>query len=244
MNTDLHSLAAAYALDALDADERTEFESHLASCATCAAELAEFGDVTAGLAGSDAVTPPAHLRASVLSQLDSVDQELPGSGGVTPAPAEQRDAPVVSLADRRRRKLSLPNLLAAAAVVALIAVGAVLITGNSGGTGYDDVASANDAVITQLAGESGTVDVAYSAELDRVALRGSGFEDLAPGLRYALWAIADGTPIPAGLFEPDDGSIEDVAELEDVTAQAWGITIEPDTGSDVPTTDIIYYAEV
>lgn len=246
MTTDLHALAAAYALDALDADERSEFESHLASCASCTAEVAEFGEVTAALADNHAVTPPLHLRASVLSQLDRVDQDVPGSTGTTSAPATTRhtDAPVVSLTEHRRRKLSLANLLAAAAAVALIAVGAVLITGNNSGTDYDDIVSASDAVVTQLAGESGTVDVAYSAELDRVALRGSGLDDLAPGLRYALWAIADGTPIPAGLFESNDGSIDGVAELEDLTAQAWGITIEPDTGSDAPTSDIIYFAEV
>jgi anti-sigma-K factor RskA len=243
--TDLHSLSAAYALGALDEAERAEFEAHLASCASCTAEVAEFGDVAAALADSEGAAPPAHLRAAVLSQLDHVDQEpaASGTGVASTTPAGRADAPVVSLAGRRR-VVSTRNLLAAAAVVALIAVGAVLLTGNRGGAGYDDVASAGDAVVTQLAGEAGTVDVAYSPDLDLVALRGTGFDDPGPGMRYALWAIVAGTPVPAGLFAPDDGSIDGVAALDDVTVQAWGITIEPDTGSDAPTSDIIYSAEV
>ena len=35
MSDDLHSLSGAYALDALDDDERADFEEHLARCATC-----------------------------------------------------------------------------------------------------------------------------------------------------------------------------------------------------------------
>ena len=37
-DTDLHEFVAAYALDALDDDERTEFERHLGTCERCAAE--------------------------------------------------------------------------------------------------------------------------------------------------------------------------------------------------------------
>lgn len=50
--------------------------------------------------------------------------------------------------------------------------------------------------------------------------------------------------VPAGLFASSDGSIDGVAEVEDLTAQAWRITIEPHTGSDAPTSDITCFAEV
>ena len=238
MTKDLHSLAAAYALDALDADERAEFEAHVSTCTVCARDVAEFGAVAASLAETSATVPPPQMKAAVMSQLDDLPQEPP------PVRTEPVTAPLVDLAERRRRKLSMPNLLAAAAAVALIAIGAVVITANRGSSAYDDVVTAPDAVVTQLDGASGTIEVVYSDELDRVAVRGSGLGDLGPGLRYALWAIADGTPIPAGLFEPGDGDIEYVTELADVSAEAWGVTIEPETGSDQPTTEIILYAEV
>lgn len=247
MNADLHSLAGAYALDALDADERAEFESHLASCADCVAEVAEFGEVATSLAESASDVPPAHLKHSIMSRLDDVPQELraPADGSTPVAtPRQVEPSPVADLSERRRRKFSLPVLLAAAAAVAVIAVGAVVISADRGGSEFDDVLAASDAVVTQLDGDGGMFEVAYSAELDRVALRGDDVGDLEPGLRYALWAIADGTPIPAGLFEPDDGSIEAAVELADVSAQAWGITVEPVGGSDSPTLPIISLGEV
>ena len=39
-----HEQAAAYALDALDPDERRAFEAHLDGCARCREEVASFGD--------------------------------------------------------------------------------------------------------------------------------------------------------------------------------------------------------
>lgn len=243
MNADLHGLAGAYALDALDDVERAEFEAHLSSCAACTAEVAEFGEVATALADSSSVAPPTHLKATIMSQLGDVPQDSRAPTTESAAAEESAVAPVVDLAERRR-KFSMPALLGAAAAVALIAIGAVVISANRGGSDFDDVLAASDAVVTQLDGEGGTFEVAYSAELDRVALRGENVDDLGPGLRYALWAIADGTPIPAGLFEPDDGSIEDVVELADVAAEAWGITVEPESGSASPTLPIISIGEV
>lgn len=234
MTTDLHALVAAYALDALDTDERSEFETHLATCDDCVRELAEFADVAGGLAEATSTAPPPHVRDNVLHALTDVTQDRP---------AEPEASPVVSLEAHRRRRFSVANMLSAAAVVALIAIGAIVITGTRGGSDYDDVAGASDAVVTVLEGETGSVQVAYSAERDEVALRAENVADLDPEERYALWAIADGTPIPAGLFEVDGGKISDVADAPDVVAQAWGITVESADGADVPTLPIIYFAE-
>lgn len=243
MTRDLHGLAAAYALDALDPDERAEFEAHLAVCDQCIADVAEFGETAAALAEPSGVMPPAHLKETVMSQLHTVDQVPSGREETSPTKTTA-PAPVADLAERRRRRSTLTNLLAAAAVVALVVIGAVVISANRGGSEFDDIAASADAVVTQLEGEGGTFQVAYSAQRDRVALRGEEIDDLEPGLRYALWAIAGGTPIPAGLFEPDDGSIEGVVELADVSAEAWGITVEPATGSENPTLPIIAIGEV
>lgn len=233
MTTDPHALAAAYALDALDPEERSEFEQHLATCSSCAAEIAEFGGVVAAIADADAIVPPDHVRDAVLSRLGEHEQ-VPGPTG---------PASVVDLARRRRRR-SVAGLLAAAAAVVAIAIGAIVVSSGRGSVGFDDVAAAPDGVVTVLDGERGRLEVAYSAELDRVALRGTGVDELGPGLRYALWAISGDAATPAGLFEPSDGSIDDAVELVDVRADAWGITVESAEGADAPTTDIIYFAEV
>lgn len=240
MNDDLHESAAAYALDALDDGERAAFEAHLVTCERCAGEVAEFARVAESLAGAVSTPPPPALRSAVLARLDDVAQEPPAA----PSGPSVADQSVADLGERRRRRFSAPNLLAAAAVVALIAIGAIVVASDRGGSDFDDVVAADDAIEVVLDGDVGTVEVYYSAELDRVALRGRGLDDLDPGLRYALWAIADGVPIPAGLFQPGDGEIEYVTELTDVSAQAWGVTIEPETGSDAPTGDILLFAEV
>lgn len=232
MNADLHHLSAAYALDALDGHERAEFETHLAGCDTCRRDVRDFSVVAEGLAAATAQTPPAHLRNAVMSQIGGVEQESPSG------------APVIDLAERRRRKYSPRTLLSAAAAVALLAIGAIVISGSRGASEFDDVVAAPDAQVVELIGDSGTVEVVWSPERDQVALRGDGLATLDANLRYALWAIADGTPVLAGLFDADDGSIRDIADLDVDTAQAWGITVEPATGSDAPTTDIIYFAEV
>ena len=42
METGIHELTAGYALDALDADERWAYETHLAECKRCREELTSF----------------------------------------------------------------------------------------------------------------------------------------------------------------------------------------------------------
>lgn len=231
MTTDVHHLSAAYALDALDADERTEFEAHLGSCAECTAEVAGFVGVVGNLAETSSAAPPMRLKSAVMSQLSGVEQVA------APEPA---DAPVIDLAERRRRSFSVSRTLAAAAAIAVLAVGAIVISGTRGGSEYDDVIAAADAQVVELAGETGTVEVVWSPGRDQVALRGDGLADLDPTLKYALWAIADGNSIPAGLFDAENGTIRDVVDVGDIDPQGWGITIEPAEGSQTPTSDVIY----
>jgi anti-sigma-K factor RskA len=66
---DLHDLTAAYALDALDADEAEAYERHLGQCEDCREQLAELNGTTAALAfGTVAPAPPPRLRAAILEQ--------------------------------------------------------------------------------------------------------------------------------------------------------------------------------
>ena len=66
MSGDLHLLAGAYVLDALDADERLRFEAHLGGCAACTTEAAELRAIAGRLAPLTAEPPPPGLRQSVL----------------------------------------------------------------------------------------------------------------------------------------------------------------------------------
>lgn len=235
MTADLHHLAAAYALDALDGPERAAFEAHYPTCEICRQEVEQFRETAGLLASATAEAPPDHLERSVLDEISRTRQLSPITGGV------------IDLDERRRR--STPALwLASAAAVVVLVVGAVAVTGFRGGpSAVEDVLAAPDAIATTLDltpdGDTGTFQVVWSAERDRVAVIANGLPDPGPGRVYELWAIVDDTPVPAGLFEPTDGSLRAATEIDDVEAVAWGVTVEPSGGSDAPTTPTLFYAE-
>ncbi|MFV0285329.1 MAG: anti-sigma factor domain-containing protein [Demequina sp.] len=77
MNENLHTLAASYAIDALDPAERDEFEAHLADCAECRDEVASLALAVEELATSHEVTPPASLRSSVMARIERTAQVPP-----------------------------------------------------------------------------------------------------------------------------------------------------------------------
>jgi anti-sigma factor RsiW len=64
---DAHQLAGAYALDALDEEDRTVFERHCSTCEPCRAELAVFRQALTQLSGTLARTPPPALRDRLLA---------------------------------------------------------------------------------------------------------------------------------------------------------------------------------
>jgi anti-sigma-K factor RskA len=68
-----HSLAGPYALDALDAAGRGQFERHLRRCATCPAEVRGFAAVAASLGLAAAATPPPALKGRVLADVAALD---------------------------------------------------------------------------------------------------------------------------------------------------------------------------
>lgn len=252
MTNDLHHLAAAYALDALDDEERRAFEAHYPTCEICRQEVLDFRETAGHLASVAAVDPPEALRARVMSSIGETRQVSPivdDSTASVPPPvhepvAEPDDSgTVVDLGERRRRR-SLTMVLASAAAVLLIAIGAIVVVGSRGGSDLDDVLAASDAVVTaldpQLDGQGGSVRLVWSATLGRVALFGDGLAASGEGLTYELWSLDGDVPVPAGLFEPDDGAVREVLDVDDLDADGWGITIEPDGGSPQPTSDILF----
>jgi anti-sigma-K factor RskA len=113
---DLHELTAAYALDALDADEAEAYEKHLGQCEECREQLAGLSETTGALAfGTVAPAPPPRLRAAILER----------------AAAERSN--VVPLV---RRRWVARGLAVAAAAAACIVVGLAVALSRSGNTHY------------------------------------------------------------------------------------------------------------
>ena len=226
MSTDLHTLSGAYAVDALSPEEAEEFRKHLEACPACRDEVRELREAAALMGASEATPPPAHLRASVLTAA-SRQPQLP---------------PKVSPLDSVRKRRWSPRLLAAAAAV-LMVVGI--------GIGYDqlrqpDQVQANPVAqvfnapdahrATMSTSNGGTISVATSPSLNKMAVDTDELPPLEAGQVYQLWAIADDTPQSAGLLEdPDKGAAMEMP----AEGIAVAITIEPAGGSDLPTTEPI-----
>jgi anti-sigma factor RsiW len=113
---DLHELTAAYALDALDADEAEAYEKHLGQCEECREQLAGLSETAGALAfGTVAPAPPPRLRAAILER----------------AAAERSNVvPFV------RRRWVARGLAVAAAAAACIVVGLAVALSRSGNTHY------------------------------------------------------------------------------------------------------------
>ncbi|MDR7253295.1 anti-sigma-K factor RskA [Nocardioides sp. BE266] len=224
--SDLHKLTGAYAVDALDDLERARFEQHLADCEDCRAEVAELRETAAMLAETAVTAPPPGLRDSVLA----------GISQVRPLPPVVTAAP---FAVRRR-----VPLLVAAALVLIAGFGAVVWQPWSDQapslTAAEKVLQADDAqAVFHDLGDSGRATVTRSKSQDRAVIV---TEDMAPAPSekvYELWLMApDGTFSPAGLM-PDRGDQTVLLEGSAADAAAVGITVEPDGGSEQPTSDPI-----
>jgi anti-sigma factor RsiW len=90
---DLHDLTAAYALDALDADETLAYEAHLAQCERCREELAAVGVGDGSPGPSTSPAPRQALR-------DASSTPRPPSRTCVPLPAARGPWPSAHVGGR------------------------------------------------------------------------------------------------------------------------------------------------
>jgi len=230
MSSDLHELAAPYALDALDADERERFERHLAECERCSAQLAELQEAVAALAfAAEGPEPPPSLRGRIL---ESARAET--GGKVVPFP---------------RKRWALPAVATFAAVAACTAIG-LGIWANSLSNSLDRERSANamyaqamellgaDAQVKALTDGEGRLLVAPGG--GRAALVVCGLAQAPAGKTYEAWVIEGKTPRRAGLFRGGGGcSLPVILERDVPTGAIVAVTLEREGGVQAPTTPIL-----
>jgi anti-sigma-K factor RskA len=241
---DLHILAGAYALDALqDAAEQERFARHLRRCAACTAEVRGLREVSTALAFAAGEDPPAGLRERVLTMAERTRQ-LP---------------PELSRRHARRARFAWPQLpwiQGLVTVTAVIAIAAAVIfgIGQSDSRQQLSQARAREAAIaavlaapdvrtvtgpTSLGGRTTAV---LSAELRELVVSTSGLPALTGGKVYQLWLIG---PAPAavkatrsaGLLPPAvSGLTTPYLASGLVRGDTLGITVEPAGGTSQPTT--------
>lgn len=226
---DIHELAAAYALDALDPAERAAYEAHFTTCAMCRTQVGEFREAAAELTTLTAAGPPAALRSRVLADIAGTRQI----------------APVVRLDAHRRRRAGTALVAVAAATLAVL-VGAFVVLRGGDPSFNDQVAAMMDepsARVAELAGEEGSVKLVWDDV--HVAVMADALPAPADGRRYELWLIDAAGAHPMRLLDSaPDGTLRRILEVPDgMTASAWGVTLEPDSGSATPTMPILYHSE-
>ena len=222
MTYDIHVLSGAYAVDALDEQEREAFERHLAGCESCKAEVDGLREAAASLAHTVTLTPPAHLRGQVLDNI----------AAVRPLP------PVLPISPRRpTRRGWLQGALLAAAVVALLLVWVHPQTSSNAPnvSAADQIVRAQDAVsVSQHLSDGATVVWYRSKKLNAAAVSVADLPTPAAGKTYELWLqSSNGTMRPAGLLQ--GGSTVLALNGPARSAIGAGLTLEPDGGSKTPT---------
>jgi anti-sigma-K factor RskA len=240
--TDLHTLAGAYALDALTDIERAGFARHMAECAACATEVAELTETAARMGAATALTPPPGLRAAVLAEISRTRQVR----DTRPARTARSDA----VARWRGRSL----IAAAAAIVALAGLGTVwTVEEHRLSTARDQTAAVQaeqnriDAILTardvtmhsSRTPTGGQVTVAVSPSQNDGVVLMANMPAPPAGKTYQLWLIHNGTPTSAGVMAA--GARAGTAVLPPLDgADSLGVTVEPAPGgSATPTLPVV-----
>ena len=213
---DLDSLLGAYALDALDADDRARVDAYLERDAAARAEVDEMRETAASLALLPAtpVAAPPELWDRI-AEVIATDRDRDASGSLDEN--DENDELAARRARRTRPRWIAPAVAAAAIAVVVLAAQVVSLHGqldrahqvgaSAMAAAFDHAARADGARKVALQSDSG-------ATLARVVLlpdgtgflRGDHLAPLAPDQTYQLWAVTGPKEAPvvvsAGVLGP------------------------------------------
>jgi anti-sigma-K factor RskA len=235
---------ALYALEVLQGDERVAMEKHLEGCPSCRRELELLrGDMALMALSAAGPMPPQRSRDRLLKAVAR----------------EPRRSPV-----RRSWWALVPWVAAAALAVALAAIWLQSLDlqrrmadlQNESDQQLAELQRAREVVSTLTATDALRVTLVvakapaqpqgkaiYVRDRSSLIFLASNLQALPPQKAYELWLIpTQGAPIPAGVFKPDkhgSATVIDPPLPQKVEAKAFAITVEPESGSSVPTMPIV-----
>ena len=225
---ELHELAGAYVLDALDPEPARSFEAHLRSCQRCQEDVAALRDTAAALAfGLDAPGVPAGLGDRILEA----------------ARSERR------VTRRAPRAWAVPAAALAVAAAVLVAVWATSLSrsldqersANRRNAQILSILSDKDARRIPISGASGTLVVSPARTAVLVV---DGLGPAPPDSTYEAWVVTAKGAEPAGLFRGGTG--RRFARLTRPVPEnaTFGVTLERAGGVDMPTGAMVIKAQV
>jgi len=226
---ELRELLALAALNALDPDEQRSVDTAIAGRPDLQAELDELRIAAAQLAKSEAATPPAGLKASILAEIAATRQSA--TDGATEPPRSRAKA--VSM-----RRSWIAGVAAAVAVVAAIGVAIWSASDSSPEVAeqIEAVFALPDVEALELHGDVDGVRILHSPSSTAAVLVDDDMPDPGDDRAYQLWFSRDGIVTPANVFRPDrDGHVEVLLEDFQPVGAVITVTLEPAGGSDQPT---------
>jgi anti-sigma-K factor RskA len=255
-DSQLHTLAGAYILDALGPQEREQFSQHLAHCDACSQETREFRETAACLAASAAQPPPEGMKHRVLATA-VVTSQLPPLAPAAPrsARSERRHVRLAwpdATARAGRPRLNLlrlrwPQLGGAIALGAAIAAVGLLL-GNNGAsrstrtnTQIAAVLTAPDAItLTAAVRDGGTSTIVMSPTEGQLVFAASRLAPLPKSKCYMLWLLRTGGDVPGSRLPPPVESMTGpVVVTGIIDHDHLGLSVEPAHGSPRPTSAML-----
>jgi anti-sigma factor RsiW len=236
-----HTLAGAYALDALDGPDQARFERHAARCQECTREATGLREATARLAAAAAAQPPPALKEALRAETARTRQ----------LPPVTRDS---RAADRGRlraggRRPGVRRLVLALGGAAAVAAVTVWVTASPGPPGGQPAASqeiatvltAPDAVtMTAQVRTGGTATIVMSHHDGMLVFTAAGLRQLPAAQHYELWLIGPGRDRPAGRLPMlSHGMAGPVVAAGLRSGDRLGLTVETASGTRRPTTPMI-----
>lgn len=242
----LRELAPGYALGALSAEEKAQFEAALAASPELQREVAAYREVQAMLAARPGPAPDPALKDRLMARIGE---------------SKQRALPAI-----RRRGFPILSLGLAAAVLLAVAFGLRVRTLSDTVQRQDSIIAAREA---KLAERERTLNTLLEAEAELLVGHLVATGPDAPGIQlfwnrkantaiihafrlrpapsgriYQLWLMRDGVPVPSRTFNSDpDGHA--LVQAFEVPAEggftAAAITIEPEGGSQAPTSPVLLF---
>ena len=254
MNHDpFDTLAAVYAVGALDGDDLVQFEAHLAGgCSRCRTTLRQSHEALTRVAQAEPrAIPPAEVKDALLHRING------------------------TAARRAERRSWVPWVAATAAAMVVSA----MLTGGFVASRYEGKIGQMAREVSRIRDESRRRDTTLTAQIGEyrhalallgnsatqvVELRGSGpaaaatgrvvwhehaggylvvdkLPPLPPGKTYEAWTLGGPAPRPAGVFTVD-ASGQGRRKLEptgDAPAKGFAVSIEPEAGVAEPTGPIV-----
>ncbi len=247
---DEHTLAGAYAMDAISPADRDRFERHLAGCPECVQEIAGLREASARLGAATAAIPPAGLKERVLAAAAVTRQQAPEVAAAdSPARTRLRPGPWL-------RSLAWPGRLAVAAgaVAAVAVLGIAVVFGVANGNMRQQlnqaqassqqiaaVLTAQDAVMMNgsVAG-GGTASIVMSRSRDALVFTAQGLRTLPSSRGYELWLVGPSGDRPIGMLPAvSHGMTGPVIASGLRDGDHLALTAEPPGGSARPTTPMM-----